>query len=147
MHDMGIGDVIYVKQDPKVVDKGVITSQYRFDKKNRVRGPDGTPWQLSCDWDTPDDRVKPVPPGVARNRPVGGRTKCPDSRPATLFSLPSGGTVLSWAGRSRQPSRSDCGRIPAVESRSARENTTQEEIEKLLAVAPRYGLEIRLPNH
>ena len=39
------GDVIYVKQGTRVVGKGVITSPYQFDQRNRTRAPDGSPWQ------------------------------------------------------------------------------------------------------
>lgn len=45
VHEMAVGDVIYVKQGPMIVGKGEVTSGYRFEKRTRVRGPDGTPWQ------------------------------------------------------------------------------------------------------
>lgn len=43
--EMAVGDVIYVKQGQRIVGKGVVASDYFFDKKNRIKGPDGTPWQ------------------------------------------------------------------------------------------------------
>lgn len=45
VYEMNVGDVIYVKQGLMIVGKGQVTSDYWFDKKNRVSGPDGTPWQ------------------------------------------------------------------------------------------------------
>ena len=42
---MDEGDIIYVKQGPKIVGKGVVDGPYQFDKKNRIVDPDGTPWQ------------------------------------------------------------------------------------------------------
>jgi quercetin dioxygenase-like cupin family protein len=37
--------------------------------------------------------------------------------------------------------------VPLAEGATAAPPPTKEEIEKLLAVAPRYGIEIRLPGH
>jgi hypothetical protein len=45
LRDMQKGDVIYVKQGSEIVGKGLVTGPYRFDKRNRVRDPEGTPWQ------------------------------------------------------------------------------------------------------
>jgi hypothetical protein len=45
VRDMQKGDVIYVKQGSEIVGKGLVTGAYRFDKRNRVRDPEGTPWQ------------------------------------------------------------------------------------------------------
>lgn len=36
VYEMDVGDLIYVKQGPKIAGKGVVTSHYQFDKKNRV---------------------------------------------------------------------------------------------------------------
>ncbi len=45
VYEMEKGDVIYVKQGPKIVGKGVVDGPYRFDTKNRIKDPGGTPWQ------------------------------------------------------------------------------------------------------
>jgi hypothetical protein len=45
VHEMEEGHIIYVKQGPMIVGKGVVSGPYQFDKKNRIREPDGTPWQ------------------------------------------------------------------------------------------------------
>jgi len=38
-------DVIYVKQGPMIVGKGIVDGPYQFDHKNRLRGPKGAFWQ------------------------------------------------------------------------------------------------------
>jgi hypothetical protein len=45
-------DVIYVKQGPMIVGKGVVTGPYQFDKNNRIEGPQGVYWQhqRSVNW-------------------------------------------------------------------------------------------------
>lgn len=40
----------------------------------------------------------------------------------------------------------DCG-VPLLEGSTAALPPTKEEIEKLLAIAPQYGIEINMPNH
>lgn len=45
VYKMEAGDVIYVKQGRMIVGRGVVAGPYRFDKKNRIKDPDGTPWQ------------------------------------------------------------------------------------------------------
>jgi len=37
--------------------------------------------------------------------------------------------------------------VPLAEGATTALPTTKEEIEKLLEIAPRYGIEIRLPEH
>lgn len=51
-YEMTPGDVIYVKQGPQIVDKGVVTGRYRFDSQFRLADPDGVPWahQVQVDW-------------------------------------------------------------------------------------------------
>lgn len=44
-YQMAEGDVIYVKQGPKIVGRGVVQGPYFFDSKNCVADPGGTPWQ------------------------------------------------------------------------------------------------------
>jgi hypothetical protein len=47
-------DIIYVKQGPMIVAKGVVAGPYQFDKNGRIRGPsDGAFWQhqRSVRWD------------------------------------------------------------------------------------------------
>src|SRR5262249_12497548 len=39
------GDIIYVKQGPKIVGKGVVTSAYQFDEEDRIVDHEGSPWQ------------------------------------------------------------------------------------------------------
>ena len=52
VYEMEEGDVIYVKQGPMIVGKGVVAGPYRFDKKNRIQEPDGAYWQHQrrVDW-------------------------------------------------------------------------------------------------
>lgn len=45
MYQIEQDDIIYVKQGPNIVGRGVITGPYRFDKKNRIHDPEGRPWQ------------------------------------------------------------------------------------------------------
>jgi len=45
VYDMDKDDVIYVKQGPMIIAKGIVTGPYRFDKKNTIVDPEGTPWQ------------------------------------------------------------------------------------------------------
>jgi hypothetical protein len=51
-YEMAAGDVIYVKQGPKIVDKGIVAGRYEFDSQFRLAGPDGVPWahQVPVDW-------------------------------------------------------------------------------------------------
>ncbi len=50
--DMEVGDVIYVKKGSMIVGKGIVTGPYHFDKKNRIREPNGVYWQHQrpVDW-------------------------------------------------------------------------------------------------
>ena len=46
VYKMQVGDVIYVKEGPLIVGKGIITGRYHFDKKSRIRDPnDDSYWQ------------------------------------------------------------------------------------------------------
>jgi hypothetical protein len=51
-YEMRSGDVIYVKQGPQIVDRGIVTGSYRFDSHFRLADPNGVPWahQVSVDW-------------------------------------------------------------------------------------------------
>jgi hypothetical protein len=52
-YEMQRGDVIYVKQGPMIVDKGIITGGYKFDSQFRFIDPYGVPWaahQVTVDW-------------------------------------------------------------------------------------------------
>ena len=56
-YEMQAGDVIYVKQGPKIVDKGIVKgpanqSAYEFDARFRIMDPYGVPWahQVRVDW-------------------------------------------------------------------------------------------------
>jgi hypothetical protein len=58
-YEMKAGDVIYVKQGPKIIDKGIVKgpgkgNAYYFDSGFRLREPSGTPWahQVAVDWST-----------------------------------------------------------------------------------------------
>jgi hypothetical protein len=59
VYEMKAGDLIYVKQGPKIVDKGIVKgpakgNAYAFDSEFRLRQPNGTPWahQVPVDWST-----------------------------------------------------------------------------------------------
>jgi hypothetical protein len=45
VYEMEEGDIIYVKQGPLIVGRGVVAGPYRFDRRNRIQSPDGTLWQ------------------------------------------------------------------------------------------------------
>jgi len=43
-YDMKLGDVMYVKQGPMIVDRGTITGSYAFNSHFRLIDPYGNPW-------------------------------------------------------------------------------------------------------
>jgi len=51
-YEMKKGDVIYVKQGPKIVGKGIVKGSYHFDAKGRIRDPYDDPWahQVPVEW-------------------------------------------------------------------------------------------------
>ncbi len=51
-YEMRPGDVIYVKQGPKIIDRGTVTGAYRFDSQYRMVDPNGVPWthQVPVAW-------------------------------------------------------------------------------------------------
>ncbi|MGH7455743.1 MAG: HNH endonuclease [bacterium] len=51
-YEMKAGDIIYVKQGPKIVSKGVVKGSYQFDSKFRLIDPNGEPWahQVPVEW-------------------------------------------------------------------------------------------------
>jgi hypothetical protein len=52
-YEMKAGDIIYVKQGPKIVSKGVVKGSYKFDTKFRLIVPsNGVPWahQVPVEW-------------------------------------------------------------------------------------------------
>jgi hypothetical protein len=53
-YKMQKGDVIYVRQGPKIICRGKVTGSYKYDHKDRIKDPDGNPWshQVSVKWET-----------------------------------------------------------------------------------------------
>ena len=55
-YEMREGDIIYAKQGPKIVGRGVVKSPYQFDSEFRLScpGDEGIPWthQVTVDWDS-----------------------------------------------------------------------------------------------
>lgn len=51
-YEMKKGDVIYVKDGPKIVNKGLVQESYHFDSEHRIIDPNGTPWshQVPVKW-------------------------------------------------------------------------------------------------
>jgi hypothetical protein len=51
-YEMRPGDVIYVKQGPKIIDKGTVVSGYEYDSRSRIVDPFGTTWshQVRVSW-------------------------------------------------------------------------------------------------
>jgi hypothetical protein len=45
VHEMKKDDVVYVKEDTRIVGRGVVLGPYHFDKRNRIQGRDGAYWQ------------------------------------------------------------------------------------------------------
>lgn len=65
VYEMKAGDVIYVKQGPKIIDKGIVKgppvgSAYMFDSEFRLCEPNGTPWAHSVpvEWSTDFPQIK-----------------------------------------------------------------------------------------
>jgi 5-methylcytosine-specific restriction endonuclease McrA len=52
-YEMSEGDIIYVKQGPKIVGRGKVKGPYAFDYEYRLRSPHGEPWahQVPVDWE------------------------------------------------------------------------------------------------
>jgi len=78
--------------------------------------------------------------GMFANMPVGTHHsfKNESSRPAKmLISVAPAGLEMMFF---------EVG-VPVAQGTTTAAPSTQEEIEKMLAVAPRYGIEIRLPGH
>jgi mannose-6-phosphate isomerase-like protein (cupin superfamily) len=77
--------------------------------------------------------------GMSANMPVGTphSFKNESGRPARMLVLvaPAGLEKMFF----------ECG-VPVAPGATAAPTTTKEDIDKLLAVAPRYGIEIRLPK-
>jgi len=78
--------------------------------------------------------------GMFANMPVGTphSFKNESSKPAKM--------ILSVAPTGLEKMFFEC-RVPLNEGATMALPPTKEEIEKLLAMAPRYGIEIRLPKH
>lgn len=54
-YEMREGDIIYVKQGPRIVGRGIVKGPYRFDHEYRLRSrATGNPWshQRAVDWDS-----------------------------------------------------------------------------------------------
>lgn len=68
-YEMEPGDVIYVKQGPMIVGKGVVTGPYHFDRRNRIIDGDGVPWQHQrpVRW---DPKFRPVRVRIGRPQVV-----------------------------------------------------------------------------
>jgi hypothetical protein len=60
-YEMKAGDIIYVKQGPRIVGRGVVKGHYQFDSKFRLTDPSGAPWahQVPVQWllDFPEARI------------------------------------------------------------------------------------------
>ena len=52
-YEMKAGDIIYVKQGPKIVRKGEVLGPYQFDSEFRIVDGNGLPWahQVPVKWD------------------------------------------------------------------------------------------------
>ena len=52
-YEMKKGDVIYVKEGPRIVGKGIVKGSYQFDHQHRLVDPYGNPWphQVPVDWE------------------------------------------------------------------------------------------------
>ncbi|MBI1877775.1 MAG: HNH endonuclease [Chloroflexi bacterium] len=60
-YEMKAGDIIYVKQGPKIVGKGIVEGPYQFDAKFRLVVPNDVPWahQVPVEWiaDFPEIKI------------------------------------------------------------------------------------------
>ena len=52
-YEMNKSDIIFVKNGPKIVGRGVVTDRYKFDNLNRIIDKYGNPWphQVPVEWD------------------------------------------------------------------------------------------------
>ena len=64
-YEMKAGDVIYVKQGPKIIDRGIVEgpakdNAYIFDSDFRLREPNGSPWahQVPVKWSRTFPRIR-----------------------------------------------------------------------------------------
>jgi hypothetical protein len=73
-----------------------------------------------------------------------GGTGTPTSK--NIFSSPAGATEISIRAGLPLSFLKECG-VPVPPGATTASPPTREEIERLLAAAPRYGVEIRLPGH
>lgn len=60
VYEMKAGDVIYVKDGSWIIDKGIITEGYKFDRQYRIIDPNNVPWthQVSVDWSHQFEPIK-----------------------------------------------------------------------------------------
>lgn len=58
-YEMRPGDVIYVKDGPKIIDRGIVTGPYQFDSLYGLKDPEGVPWshQVPVFWSRQFDEV------------------------------------------------------------------------------------------
>ena len=59
-YEMSPGDVIYVKQGPKIVGRGTVKGPYQFDQQTRLIDPRGIPWphHVAVDWDNDFEPIR-----------------------------------------------------------------------------------------
>ena len=52
-YEMKKGDVIYVKQGPMIICRGIVQGSYKFDEESRIVDEFGTPWphQVPVNWE------------------------------------------------------------------------------------------------
>jgi hypothetical protein len=51
-YEMAEGDLIYLKDGPNIIDRGIVTGKYSFDSDFRILDGNGSPWahQVHVDW-------------------------------------------------------------------------------------------------
>ena len=59
-YEMKEGDIIYVKQGPEIVGRGIVKGPYQFDHEHRLLSPDGFSWshQVLVDWSSDFEPIR-----------------------------------------------------------------------------------------
>ena len=76
-YEMNPGDVIYVKEEKKIIDKGTVTRSYRFNLQNRLGEGSGLVWphQVAVAWSS---NFNPVDSPLVRDRLAVKKLTCDD---------------------------------------------------------------------
>jgi hypothetical protein len=128
---MAEGDVIFVKEGPRIVDRGVVTGTYRFDSDFRMSDPNGVPWahQVPVDWSR---RFTPIEMQLGKAQQL------------TVEELPSaevekvekrGGTIQPSNDQPHEPKNTDSSQTGAL----VEDSYYRESPARLKFIIPRHN--------